>query len=558
MRNFYSLMVALLTSSIAFAQYNVTFQVDLGAITPSANGVHVAGDFQMAAGAAGNWDPAATSMTNSSGTVYDVQVSLPAGTYQFKFINDNDWPGVESVPAAVQVDRGSGNDNRWFTVRGDTVLAAVMFGGAAPAGMHALTTVVDMSQETNVDDTISVTGNSHVPNWTPGASIMTDLNSDSVYSHIEYIMSGTMVEFKFINGAAWGSDESVPGSCAVNGNRGITVNSDTVYNNGAVCFGQCMSCFIPDTFNVTVNVDMQNLCGWTSDSADIAGPLNSWSGGDYLTDPDGDNIYSITVRVPGPEFKYKARSIQNGNTSWEGGADKTVQLTSDTVLMVRCFGADAFGACTPKPAPGDLRFVVDMTTFPNPADLNDVYVIGDFTTPNWQDGRTLMNPVPGAPGVFETTFTGICPGKVAYKFMNVKSDGTEQEEDWVGLMDSSCTEPSGTGSLNRFFERPDDQLHILAFKWNSCEALSISLNENFSNQTIDVYPNPFNGSTTITLDENELFDLAIKDISGKEVYKSSNVSGKYTISADHLSEGIYLLEVTNNRGETNINKVVVQ
>lgn len=38
--------------------------------------------------------------------------------------------------------------------------------------------------------------------------------------------------------------------------------------------------------------------------------------------------------------------------------------------------------------------------------------------------------------------------------MIVKIDATEQEEGFVGLVDYSCTEPSGTGSLNGIFIRP--------------------------------------------------------------------------------------------------------
>lgn len=556
MKKFYSLMIALLSTGVVFAQHNVTFRVDLGSTAASANGVHVAGDFQMAAGAAGNWDPAATTMTNSTGSIYEVQVNIPAGTYQYKFINDNGWGGVESVPATVQVDLGSGNDNRWFTVRGDTVLAAVMFSGAAPSGMHALTTRVDLSLETTVDDTISLAGNYALPTWSPGSVIMTDINSDSVFTHIAYVAAGTAAEFKFINGTAWGQDESVPSACAVNGNRGITVNSDTVYANGAVCFAQCGACFVPDTFAVTINVDMNNVCGWTSDSVDVAGPFNSWSGGDYLSDPDNDGIYTGTFNVPSPEFKYKARYIQGGSANWEGGADKIVNFTGDTVVGARCFGADAIGPCVPKPAPGDLTFRVDVSTFPNQADLNDIYIIGDFTNPQWQTGKTLMTPAAGRPGVFEATFTGVCPGKVAFKFMNVKTDNTEQEEDFVGLVDSSCTEPSGTGSLNRFFVRPDANAHTIEYKWNRCESI-IGLEENFANQTIDVYPNPFSGSTTITLDENEMFNISLRDMTGKELY-SASASGKHTIDAGSLTSGVYLLEVVNEQGESNINKVIVQ
>ncbi|MGB0175886.1 MAG: hypothetical protein ACPF9D_01890, partial [Owenweeksia sp.] len=134
MKNLYSLLLCVLAVGMIQAQHNVTFQVDMSGQTVSANGVHVAGNFQDEAGAPSDWNPSATTMTNSSGSIYSVTVNIPAGSYEYKFINDNDWPGVESVPAAAQVDLGSGNDNRWVVISGDTTLPAYMFSGAAPAG----------------------------------------------------------------------------------------------------------------------------------------------------------------------------------------------------------------------------------------------------------------------------------------------------------------------------------------------------------------------------------------------------------------------------------------
>ena len=439
MKNLYSLLLSMLALGMVQAQHNVTFQVDLSGQTVSANGVHVAGNFQAAAGAPGDWNPSATALTNSSGTIYSVTVNIPAGSYEYKFINDNDWPGVESVPAAAQVDLGSGNDNRWVVISSDTTLPAYTFGGAAPAGMKALTMIVDLSQEASVSDTVSVAGSFQTPNaWTPGASIMTDLKGDSVYRHVAFFTPGTSYEWKFLNGTAWGTEESVPSGCAMNGNRHASITNDSIY--GPVCFSQCASCFIPDTFNITIQIDMNATCGF-NDTVDLAGPFNNWPGGyeaaSMLTDANNDGVWEITLRAPAPEFTYKARYHANGNTNWEGGNNKVISFNKDTVLPVRCFNSDVYGACTPLPGPADLTFMVDVTTFPNQADL---------TTPAWQAGKLALTPVAGSPGIFQTTVANVCPGKISYKFMNVKTDNTEQEEDWVGLTDSSCTEPSGVGS----------------------------------------------------------------------------------------------------------------
>ncbi len=563
MKKIYFLLVVLTLSGGLMAQYNVTFQVDMTGQTINTDGVHVAGDFQQAAGASGNWIPSATTMTQVGATnIYAVTVNIPAGNYQFKFINDNDWPGVEAVPAVSQVSLGkgfgSGNDNRWTTVLGDTTLAAVLFGGAAPAGMENITFLVDMSTQATVDDTVSVAGDFAVPNWSPGSQIMTDLFNDSLYRYTAYVTTGNTVSFKYINGTDWSLNESVPSGCSVGGNRQALVNNDTVA--GPVCFSGCAACFIPDTFNVTIQIDMSAVCGF-NDTVDMAGPFNGWPAGfdvnSMLTDANSDGIYEITLRVPAPEFEYKARFHANGNTNWEGGGNKIISFTKDTVVSVRCFGKDVYGPCAAKPAPSDITFRVDVSTFPNQADLNDVYLIADFTTPAWQTGKTLMTPVSGSPGVFEVTMPGICPGSIAYKFMNVKTDGTEQEEDFAGLQDSSCTEPSGTGSLNRVYTRPDDQPKVIGFKWNECTSI-MGLEENFATTAIEIYPNPFSSFTTVRLDANEKYTINILDITGKEIRVLTDVSGDVTINKSDMAPGIYLMNIVNKEGRINSNKIIVQ
>lgn len=550
MKKIYTLMVALLFSAGAFAQHNVTFRVDMTGQTISANGVHVAGDFQMAAGASSNWDPAATSLTNSTGNIYEIQVNIPSGIYQFKFINDNTWGGVESVPGPAQVQLGTGNDNRWIAIDGDTVLAAVEFGGAAPSGMKALTLAVDMSLEASIDDTVSVAGS--FQGWTPGATQMYDVNGDSIYLHTTYLSAGSTPEWKFINGTDWGVAENVPSGCAMNGNRHATVNNDTVY--GVVCFGLCASCFIPDTFDITIAVDMNAACG--TDSVDIAGPFNGWGGGDYLTDPDMDGVYEITIRAAEPEFKYKARYILNGSPSWEGGADKIINFSNDTIVPVRCFGADAYGPCPPIPSPSDITFIVDMRdTVP----ASEIYMIADFTQPSWQDGATQMSAIPGKPGFFSATVSNVCPGTIQYKFVNGDVTVTANEENYAGAADTSCLVPSGVGGFNRIHMRSSAMPDTLSFKWNRCAESGIGIEENFSKVKFEIYPNPFSGATTVDLGaENEVFDVSLVDLSGRVVFEMEDASGKLRIHRGTMESGVYMLKIRNENGETNINKVIVQ
>ncbi len=560
MRKIYSLLGALLFSAGLFAQHNVTFQVDMTGQTVSSNGVYIAGNFQSSP-----WSKGGTKLTQIGSTnIYEATVNIAAGIYEFKYLNDSAWSGVESVPAVAQVGLGSGNDNRWVDVRSDTTLPAIMFGGAAPAGMKALTLMVDMSLESVVDDTISVAGSFFTPAWSPGSIAMTDLTGDSIYRTIAYMAANTTGEFKFINGTDWSLNESVPSACNMNNNRFAKIANDSIY--GPVCFGQCVSCFIPDTFNITFRVDMQNVCGFTSDSVDIAGNMNGFAGGQYLTDANNDDVYEITMRIPEGEVDYKIRYIQGGSTNWEGGNNKKVTLQSDTVLDIRCFGQDTYGACVPKPNPSDIRFVVDVTNYSDPnVTLSDIYLEGDFTTPGWQGGAILMSPVAGKPGLYETTVTGICPARLNFKFLNGDPTGAAndpngyKEEDFVGLMDSSCVEPSGVGGFNRVYVRPDDQPKTLAFVWNECTVIpGIGLDENFANSSIEIYPNPFSHQVSVSLDANEKYDISLVDVTGTSVNTRSGVSGTVVIEKGNLTPGLYLLNIKNQKGEINISKLIVK
>jgi hypothetical protein len=87
----------------------------------SADGIHVAGDFQ-------GWNPGATEMLDADNDgIYEVTVSVPANSsIQYKFINGNAWGTDEAVPAACQI-AGSANRGATFAY-GDSTLAPVCYG----------------------------------------------------------------------------------------------------------------------------------------------------------------------------------------------------------------------------------------------------------------------------------------------------------------------------------------------------------------------------------------------------------------------------------------------
>ena len=95
--------------------------------------------------------------------------------------------------------------------------------------------------------------------WDAGATPMTEVNGSPSLAlaasplcsvsldlhHNPCAGPGTYLKYKFINGNAWGQDESVPAACADGIDRFHTVGAaDEVLD--AVCYGTCSLCQDPD------------------------------------------------------------------------------------------------------------------------------------------------------------------------------------------------------------------------------------------------------------------------------------------------------------------------
>jgi hypothetical protein len=556
MRKIYSLAFAALIGTALTAQNaNVTFRVDMSGQTVGANGVHVAGDFQGPSGGT-NWTPNGTSMTQVGTTgIYTATVTIPHGQYEFKFINGNDWPGVEGVPAICQKEYGSGNDNRVVNIFRDTTLAAVVFGGCSPAGSDYLMLRVDMNQQTVGANGVHVAGSFQQPagfpgNWNPATTRLFNINNNGVYARAFYVPSGTY-EYKFVNGNSWGSDESVPGACAnANNNREVVLSGDQLVD--VVPFGGCASAV--QRYNLTLRVDMSATC-IPFDSIDVAGgAINGWAGGDILVDTNGDDIYEGTVQVDAGNVVFKFRALVGGSPNWEGIPDRNITVTSDTTMPVACFNVSGFGTCPPVPPPADVIFRVDLS---NEIPASAIYVIGDFTVPAWQGGAIQLTPTPGHPGVFETTIPNFCPPSFFYKFVNGDVNNTANEESFTGV-DTVCVVSSGVGGFNRFFERTNADPVTLQYVFGKCDVLTIGLDEAFGKQQISLSPNPLVDVARLQLNENERYNLSIRDISGREVRQYLQVSGVVEIARGNLPAGIYMLQIVNERGEVNNSKITVK
>jgi hypothetical protein len=135
---------------------DVTFAVNMGNTMVSSNGVHLAGGFGSYGYA--NWSPSGIQMTDPDGNgIYTATLTLPVGqSFEYKFINGNDWPGAENVPAECNTF-----SNRVYTI--PTYDALV--GGVAPCFGSCSSCVVGVNNDSPYTATnVLFSSNNSYPN----------------------------------------------------------------------------------------------------------------------------------------------------------------------------------------------------------------------------------------------------------------------------------------------------------------------------------------------------------------------------------------------------------
>ena len=271
----------------------------------------------------------------------------------------------------------------------------------------------------------------------------------SVYTTTLQLAPNSTVEFKYVNGMAWGDDEDVPSQCNLNDNRFVEIgNNDTILP--VVCFGSCLPCVLPEK-NITFQVDMTNET--VSGNVYVAGSFNGWSTtATQLTD-QGNNIYSIPLQLG--EGEYHEFKYING-TNWEGvpagcaangNRYYTVPANDETLPLV------CFGSCDPCTSVIDVNvtFKVDMSEqIVVPV---GVHVAGSFQ--GWNTAGTLMNDEGNGIWSFDTVLQS--GSYHEYKFLNGDAWGTDEG------VPNGCAQNN-----NRYLTVPQNDTVLIAVCFGSC------------------------------------------------------------------------------------------
>ncbi|MFN5620635.1 MAG: T9SS type A sorting domain-containing protein [Flavobacteriales bacterium] len=523
---------------------NVTFLVNMSNETVSPDGVQIVGSMQ-------NWTLGATPMSDlDADGVYEVTLEVPAmDTIEFVFINGNDWGLAEVVPAECGADNGFGGFNRTFYVGDmDAIYGPRCFGQCIDCEPIVEPTTVNVTFRVNMaNESVSAAG-VHIAGsfqgWTPGASQMTDNDGDGVYEFTAIIEENTDVQYKFLNGDAWGpAEEMVPADCGVaNGlggfNRALMIGSnDTTLQT--VCFSSCADCLPVSLVIVTLNVDMSNETV-TNDEVFVAGSFNSWTPEAMI--PLGNSLYQLPIAVnAGQVIAYK---FVNG-TAWEsvpmecgvddmfGGYNRSFLVgNTNEEIPVECFAA--CGPCVVIPTV-QLTLTVDMSQ--QTVNAAGVYVAGTFN--GFSASATQMQEI--SPAIYRSVITVGQNEQQFFKFLNGPDFAFAESVPF------ECGVDDGFGGYNRTVTTNQNNITMPEVCFGYCAGCAIQVDET-EGSAMSVYPNPTDG--LITIEHKNPASLSVFNAMGELVIQIKQPSARVQFDTQAWSAGLYHVVLENGTTTT--------
>ena len=404
---------------------DVTFSVDMNGVTSSFTNVYVSGTLN-------SWSGNANQLTDPDGDgVYEGDINLAAGNYEFKFTYDN-WVGQESLDPAtadsVCTLTTGAFTNRYITIgSSDTTLPTYCWEECtACQSTYTPTACGDLFFSEYAEGS---SNNKYIEIYNPTANPVS-LSGYTVYA------SG--------NGGSW-TNSFTSNATIASGDVYMIANSSlssTVIGNADTTLSY------PSI--VHFNGDDALILMNGNDTIDVLGvpgvdPGSSWTVG------TGSTANHTLVR--------KA-TVDMGSTDWTTGAGEWDVYASNTWTYS---GAHSSNCVV---TPNDVTFQVDMNNVTS--SFTNVYVSG--TVNNWSGNSNQLTD-PDGDGVYTGTLS-LMPGSYEYKFTY---------DNWVGqesldpILDSACTLTTGTFT-NRYatFGNADTTLPVVC--WESCASCPVQTN----------------------------------------------------------------------------------
>jgi hypothetical protein len=259
-------------------------------------------------------------------------------------------------------------------------------------------------------------------------------------------------------------------------------------------------------------------------------------------------------------YEYKFRI---GDGGWEGIGNRQLTVVAETPqeLPVVCFNsAEPCGAVV---APGDVTFQVRPGAVQLAAG-QVMWVMGDFTQPNWQDGALQMEDNDGD-GTWTVTVPQVCIGSIFYKFRAGTpggSDFVEETADFSAI--GGCGVDNGTFSDNRQLVRPDGNPITVCWTFDTCDACGPTVVEETQVvANLQVYPVPAEDQLNVAFNVvgSERVKLTLVNSLGQTVIEENlgMVNGQKVVALNtqQIAGGMYALTLTNG-SQTQVVNVIVK
>ena len=465
---------------------DVTFSVDMNDVTSSFTNVYVSGTMN-------SWGGTSNQLTDPDGDgVYEGDISLAAGNYEFKFTYDN-WTGQESLDptqdSACTLTTGTFT-NRYITVgSSDTTLPTYCWESCLSC--NAVTPCSELFFSEYAEGS---SNHKYIEIYNPSGSSVS-LSGYTIYA------SG--------NGGSW-TNSFTSNATIASGDVYMIANSSL---DSATQSLADTSLSYPSI--VHYNGDDALILVSGTDTIDVIGvpgvdPGSSWSVGSGST-----QNHTLTRKY----------NITHGSTDWTTGANEWDVYAQNTWS----YAGGHSSSCIATPV--NVTFQVDMSTVSS--SFTNVYVSG--TVNGWSGNSNQLTDADGD-GVYEGTLS-LMGGSYEYKFTY---DNWAGQESLDATLDSACTLTTGAFT-NRYItisSAADTTLPVVC--WEECTACATApagCDELFfseyaegssNNKYIEIY-NPTANAISL---------------SGYTVYQSGNggsYTNTFTTNATIASGDVYMI-----------------
>ncbi|MEO0727469.1 MAG: FG-GAP-like repeat-containing protein [Bacteroidota bacterium] len=543
-----------------------TVQINLNMTQEDLNptGIYIAGDFF---GAVGN-----TPMFDGNGDqIYTNFFQIPEDFVgNFIFSNGlSNCPGgdcTEDLAGLSCADPDQNNYRTFPTISTDTVLN-FCYGNCNTGDCLPAQDSIDITFNVNMDavEEVSADGvywliNDFEP---PGDYPMADPDGDNTYSITIRQPEGYTTYFSVANGLCLDLScrEDISGQdCAdpfeLNYRLLDPVFSDTTVN---LCFGSCDTdnCVAPiDSFDIEINVNMAAV-ETAADGVFLVDGIFGTPDTFELTDPEGDDIYTITIRQP--EGFSSHYSFANGNCPdlscdedlsgqacgpTNPGNNRWIPPVSQDTVINTCFAECIPDLnCTIPPQPVAVTFA-----FYDPAaEAEAVFLNGTFNLP-----ETDFPLTESTMGTGEWSVTvDLLPGTYNYRFgLGAPMDGIL--ETFADGVADTCTVVI---MEERFREITvaEDPIALEAVCFDLCATCEIIDNtfEAVGDQLrFSLQPNPATEQTLISWPETpgaSTLQIKVFNATGQviEQYNVASLEQQLMLDTRNLAGGLYLIQLSN-------------